>query len=93
MHYSTPAQKQKTIMKPVLLAALLLALTTPAVASSAAIWDCGKGITAISNRGQFSIEMGKMYEGAYPDQGAVKWDFQGSKAEVRLNGKLCKRTN
>ena len=63
-----------------------------ALTSSAAEWDCDEGITATSSKGEFFISMGKVHEwNAYPDRGAVRWDFRNG--EVRLNGRLCKQTN
>ena len=82
-------------MKTLIAASLLLA-STSAFASSAAKWDCGKGITAIANRGEFSISMGKAYaDNAYPDLGTVKWDLRAKNTgtEIWLNGRACKRTN
>ena len=88
-------------MKPLIAAVALLVLATPALASSAAEWDCGNGAKVISNRGElsFNTTLGSMYgeKGTYPRRGSHrpdwKWDFRGDRAKVWLNGKLCKQTN
>jgi hypothetical protein len=95
--YSTPLTEDVFAVKTLIAAALLLALTSPASAGgSAAKWDCGKGIKAIADRGEFSIYMGKPYaDDAYPDQGTVKWDLRATNkgTEIWLNGKACKQAN
>ena len=82
-------------MKTLITAAMLLA-STSAFATSAAMWSCGNGVKAISDRGEFSIYMGKPYGGlSYPSRGSVKWDLRAKNTgtEIWLNGKACKRTN
>ena len=88
-------------MKTLIAASLLLALTTPVHAGPAARWDCGNGATASAYKGEFGVWIGHPDEDRedfpYSMRGSrhfdLKWDFRGSKDIVRLNGKLCKRTN
>ena len=88
-------------MKRFLVAAALLVLATPALASSAAIWNCGKGATVISNRGElsFNTTLGSMYseKGTYPARGSHRpdwrWDLRGDRTKIWLNGKRCKQAN
>ena len=80
-----------------LIATTLLLASTSAFASTAAEWDCGKGVTATSDRGEFGFHMGKPYDASYPRRGSVKWDLRGEhkkgQPEIWLDGKACKRTN
>ena len=78
-----------------LIAATLLLVSTAAFASTAAEWDCGRGVTATSDRGEFGFHMGKPYDASYPRRGTVKWDLRVTNkgTEIWLDGKACKRTN
>ena len=73
--------------------ALLLLSASPALASSDAIWNCGKTIKATAGKGGFTIEMGEPYKGGYPPRASISWDFRGDKREIRLDGKVCKEIN
>ena len=86
-------------MRSTIIVAALLALATPAFASSAAEWDCGNGNKAISNKGFFGFDttMGSQYgeKGWPPARGSrsLNWRWDLAKDKVWLNGKLCKRSN
>jgi hypothetical protein len=61
------------------------------MSGTAAKWDCANNITALANRGQFYIEMGKVHEdNSYPDQG--RWDLRRN-GDLWINGRQCKQTN
>ena len=82
-------------MKTLIAAALLLALASPACCFPAPPYGtAAREITAIANKGEFTISMGKAYKKkAYPDHGVVKWNFRDGNSIVQLDDKLCKETN
>ena len=85
-------------MRPLIIAALLLA-STPALAAtspSAAEWDCGNGVTVFSSKGEMGayFSFGDKYRGTRKLD--LKWDYKprgSDEHKVWLNGKACKRSN
>jgi hypothetical protein len=85
----------------IVVAAVIASQPTVAMSATAAEWDCGNGAVASAYKGEFGAWISHPYDGRkefpYSTRGSrhfdLTWDFRGSKDIVRLNGKLCKRTN
>lgn len=80
-----------------------VASSHPAVAQagSGAVWACGKDVTVISSRNQFSISFLYGPDRNSPDADDItKWQLEGSRhfnlkwgSDVWLNGRMCTQTN
>ena len=86
------------------IALALLALATPALASTDAEWDCGNNLKAYSGKGTLGVYF--RYQGKYDDVDAgphhpkglrhfdLQWNFtDGAKSRMQVNGKVCTQTN